>query len=363
MKHPPFGSYRAHETTNIYRTYGGSQYIRAGSVPSNAGVDTVFVDSARTVQSATGTALPSLSWVPPLTNMSGLVLAPNGWFAAFKDNTLYMSEPYRPHTWQYSMTFAKAIKGICVGAQVIVVTTVEATYIVSGPHPASVTSVTVPIPVGGISQRGMCNVEGGVAFLSNDGIVMVEGSQASLAEGQRYFTREVWRTMFGPELPNMTLAYHDGFVVATSYNAAIGFILQLDEAEGAMTRFDYQFNAMMRLPVLDTLYYAQADKVYRFREGTPLLLSWISKQVIMPEYTKFGIGFARMSGSGEILVLLYADEQLVHQESLNATDRTKYFRLPPNPGHLKWQVEISSSGSAVLEDIAFAHTPEELKSV
>jgi hypothetical protein len=295
------------------------------------------------------------------------VLAPNGWFAAFKDNMLYMSEPYRPHTWQYSMTFAKSITGICVGSQSIVVTTREATYIVTGPHPASVNSMTVPIPVGGITQRGMCAIEGGVAFLSNDGIVVVAGSQASLAESQRYFTREKWREMYGDALDTMVLAYHDGCVVATSSNAAKGFILELDEAEGAMTRFDYKFSCVMRLPVLDTLYYAEVvgtrNKIYRFREGAPLDLAWKSKQLITPGFIKLGVGFARMSGSGQISVYLYADGTLLHTEALQASDRTKYFRLPSHPGSLKWQVEVSMGGLSVLENIAFAHTPDELKSV
>ena len=361
MTHPDFATFRPRKQANIYRTYGGSQYIRAGFTPNPT--DVIWDDTAHTVQSAVGTALQSLSWQVPPVGIHGLVLAPNGWFAAFKENMLYMSEPYRPHVWPYSMTFTKAITGICVGSQSIVVTTREATYIVTGPHPASVTSTTVPIPVGGISQLGMCVVEGGVAFLSHDGIVIVEGSQASLDVGQRYFTRETWRKMFGAELPNMTLAYHDGCVVATSRNTPLGFILELDEAEGAMTRFDEQFTCMMRLPVLDTLYYAKSGKIYEFRGGTPMILEWTSKQLITPEYTKFGVGFARMSGTGQILVLLYADGAFLHQETLNALDRTKYFRLPSHPGSLKWQVTVSMGEACALEDLAFAHSPEELKQV
>jgi hypothetical protein len=366
MLHPPFVGYRPFKQANIYRTYGGSQYIKAGNTTT---LIVYFLDSARTVQSATGTALPSLSWVPPVTGLFGLVLAPNGWFAAFKDNMLYMSEPYRPHSWQYSMTFAKSITGICVGSQVIVVTTREATYIVTGPHPASVTSMTVPIPVGGISHRSMCAVEGGVAFLSNDGIVVVEGSQASLDVNQRYFTRETWRNMFPAEvLERMTLAYHDGVVVAVPYemppsNILTGFLLELDEAKGAMTRYDRVHTALMRLPVLDTLYYAENSHIYRFREDVQVSAYWSSRQFISPRYVKLGIGFARMSGSGSITVMLIADDALIHTQALNPADRTKYFRLPPHPGALKWQINISVDGPASLLDIAFAQSPDELKDI
>jgi len=368
---PSQGQYRPYKQTNVYRTYGGSQYIRAGHF---SGYD--FIDSARTVQSDAGTSLQSLTWVLPVIGLFGLVLAPNGWFAAFKDNILYMSEPYRPHTWQYTMTFAKKITGICIGAQVIVVTTGEATYVVTGPHPASVTSMTVPIPVGGVSHRGMCAVEGGVAFLSHDGIVVVEGSQASLEISHRYFTREVWRAMFSPVLTSLALAYHDGCVVATSFYLPFGsgtpppgFVLELDEAEGAMTRFDYLFDSMMRLPAQDTLYYSVGPNIYRFREGTPLPATWNSKMFITPRYTKLGIGFARMSGVGSVKVDLYADGGatpgmvLVYSVTLNAADLTKYFRLPSHRGALKWQVCVTLTGSSVVEDLAFAQSPAELMDV
>jgi hypothetical protein len=295
--------------------------------------------------------------------MFGLVLSPNGWFAAFKGNTLYMSEPYRPHTWPYSLTFAKSIVGICVGPQSLIVTTGEATYIVNGPHPHSANSMELPIPVGGISQRGMCKVDGGVAFLSHDGVVIVEGSSASLGFSQRYFTRAAWRENFGSALDTLALAYHDGFLVAVSYAAPIGFLLEMDEAEGAMTRFDYQLGALMRLPILDTLYYSLNGKIYRFREGNALNAAWHSKQFISPGYQKFGIGFARMAGSGTIVVTVFADEVLIHTQTLNASERTKYFRLPPYRGALKWQFRVTTTGPCQLEDIAFAQSPDELKGV
>jgi mRNA-degrading endonuclease toxin of MazEF toxin-antitoxin module len=349
--------YRPFKQANVYRTYGGPQYIRAGSTTTN-----VFIDSARTVTTI-GVALASLTWVLPPTGMFGLVLAPNGWFAAFKGNTLYMSEPYRPHVWPYSMTFPKAIMGICVGPQGIVVATMEATYIVTGPHPHSANSMELPIPVGGISQRSMCKVDGGVAFLSHDGIVVVQGSDASLDMSQRYFTRATWRSNFGSALPSMALAYHDGFLVAVSYLTPIGFLLEMDEAGGAMTRFDFQYDALMRLPMLDTLYYSYNGSIYRFREGNAMGASWYSKQFISPKYLKLGVGFARMRGSGFIQIMLLADEVLIFSQSLDPSTRTKYFRLPPNAGALKWQFRVVVNGPCSLEDMAFAQSPDELKNV
>jgi hypothetical protein len=366
---PNKGAYRPYKQTNVYRTYGGPQYIKAGKT-GGAGSAT-FVDSARTVSSQTadaGTALQSLTWVPPISWLFGLVLAPNGWFAAFRDNILYMSEPYRPHTWQYTITFAKDIVGICVGPQSIVVTTKEATFIVSGPHPASVTSMMLPVPMGGVSHKSMCMVEGGVAFLSNDGVVVVEGSQASLELSHKYFTRDTWRTQFGPHLGAMAVAYHDGCLVAVSNANPCGFIIDMDEADGAMTRFNYTLDALLRLPFLDTLYYSEvaSGKVFRFREGDPLMANWASKQFITPRYTKFGIFFARMSGTGKVTIYAYKDgeETIFFTRYFDpVATKTVYQRMPPSPGHTKWQFRVILENGAVLEELAFAHSPDELKNV
>jgi hypothetical protein len=363
MEHPPFQIpnteyfYRPYKQSNIYRTYGASQYLKAGSIGG-----TVFTDAARTATSA-GTALPSLKWVVPPSSMSGLINCANGWFAAFRDNNLYMSEPYRPHTWPYSMTFPKAIKGICAGPQGIIVTTAETAYLVLGSHPASAQQQELPIPVGGVSQRGMCKVEGGVVYISNDGLVVVSGSSASLDVSQRYFTREKWRSLYGAQLPNMNLGYQDGFIICASTAAPLGFMLQLDEADGQMTRFDYQVDCILRLPVLDTLYYAANEKVWRFREGSDLDASWYSKEFLFPKYIKFGIGYARMTGTGQILIQLYAEDVAIHTELLDPSLGQKYFRLPSHRGSMKWQFKITTTGSCTLDVMAFAQTMDELKNV
>lgn len=359
---PDFTGYRPRGNVNIYRTYGTASYLKIPLVVSPPG----YMDFTRTLDSVS-VALRSLEWVPPVPALAGLVQLPNGWFAAYKDNVLYMSEPYHPHAWPYSISFPKSIKGICAGAQSLVVTTAETCYVVLGPHPAAVNQVETQIPVGGISQRSMVKFEQGVAYLSNDGIVVVQGSSASLELSQMFFTRENWRDAFGDYLSSLVLAYHDGFLVCVSTTDTVGFLVRLDEATGAFCRFDYQFNSLMRLPVQDTLYYVSNRYLYRFRASSPLSAVWLSKTFIYPTYTKFGIGFARMTGSpgSLITVELFCDEAPVYSKTLDPSvaGGTTYFRLPAHRGGLKWQFRVTTSGDCELQVLSFAHSPDELKHV
>lgn len=375
---PTYGApYKSYSKTTIYRTFGTQTYLKTGAtLYSGAQTGTpVYLDSARTVTNV-GTALISLDWVPPPVWLEGFVACPNGWFAAFRDNILYMSEPYRPHTWQYSMTFPVAITGICSGPQSLVVATKSAFYYVMGPHPASVNQIELDVAVGGVSQGSMTKVTGGVAALTNDGILLIQGSMASLETSQRYWTREIWQAKYGVFLhtAQMFLSFHDGNIVCASNQNPIGFMLNLNT--GALTEFESAatrvYNCLMRLPLEDALYTAISDgsliRILRFGAGTTYLdSSWASKENIFPQYVKFGAGFARLSGSGSIRIELWADgvrlTWITLAGSWDGTSTGQYFRFPPHCGSLRWQIQMALFGGVRLRELALAQDYSELRSV
>jgi len=357
---PSFTGYRGYSDTNVYRTFGGTAaYLKIEK--STVSTD-VYEDSTHKASNV-GTALESVDWDKPPSQMAGLKIMPQGWFAAFNGNTLYMSEPYRPHAWPYSITFPEGIRGICPAAQGLVVTTFSKTYIVLGAHPASANQMELPIPVGGASHIGMCNIEGSVAFISHDGIVLVQGSQASLKFSEQLFTREVWRERYGTILSSMRLSYHDGFLIASSavadsVSGEYGFIVRVDEAAGSFTRYNRIINTTARLPVLDTLYFTRSDdgvsgrNVYAFNEGEVHSYTWKSKDFIFPNSVKFGAFYIRSAGS--VSVLFYRDGVLIH--SVDVT--TGYYRLPPGEG-LRWSVTIG--GTAEVYEFVMAQSMGELR--
>lgn len=334
-----FVGYRPFSEYRILRTFGTTAaYLMVDAEPQ---APTVAIERGKK-PSPTGHALQSEAWTPPPDGLQGIVLAPNGWFAAFKGNTLYMSEPYRPHAWPYSMTFAKAIRGLCIGQQSIVVTTADGVYAVAGAHPSAAQQINLNAPQPGLAQRSMAQVEGAVAYASNDGIVFVSGSSASSEIGQRLFDRGTWRARYGNQISDasMRFAYHDGALVSASSGEANGFLLRMDEDVGSFTRLSARYDCMFLLPVNDALYYTVGNSLYQFRGGDPGVLTWHSKDFIFPMQNTFGAGFIRCDKPTTITI--YGDGVQVAQKTVTSG----HFRLPASmPRRLRWSFKLESAGA------------------
>ena len=355
----------------IYRTFGSnSDYISIDF----SGSSSPFVDSVHSPSSAGTTLRTTSAWKPPPTLLDttvGMHLTPNGWFAAAKGNTLYMSEPYRPHAWPYSMTFPRKIRGMCVGSQGIVVTTAEATYMVYGPHPASVTQQKLSVPVGGVSSKGMCNVEGGVAMITNDGIMFVNGTKASLEEGQRLFTREEWRARYENVLANMRLAYFDGKLLGclsvADTDGYYGFVLRTDEnkAAGNFSRSSLLVNAVAPFGLADRLYYTIGRNVYSFGQGGSYVgATWVSKEHLLSKPEAMAVLYVRSSGTATITLTCDGQPLLKNDGtafSISVSGAGGYYRLPSRGPGLRWQINVSSLDGVIYE-MVLASSMKELQS-
>lgn len=367
-----FAGYRPHEITKIYRTFGtNSSYIEADYTYTG---NQIGVDTSRKPKVG-GKALESTNWTPPPTGLQGIELTPNGWFAAFKGNTLYMSEPYRPHAWPYNLTFPKNIRGIKVGQQALVVTTVEGVYIVAGATPSAAQQMNLNLPQAGISQGSMVNVDGGVVYAANDGFVMVSGSSADISSSQKLFDRNSWRAMVGSQLSGATMkmAYHDGSLIAVGTatvpsGQAQGFLLKLDENAGSFTRLSTRFDAMFRLQVNDALYYSVGSTIYQFRASGAKRFDWHSKDYIFSAPVGFGAGAIRCDGA--VTLIIYADglevyrattlQMFVNNTAVTSSPiRMAYFRLPPIGRFIRWSVRLQST--APIHEFAIAGSMDELK--
>lgn len=352
---PTFTGYSPKSATNIYRTFGTN--------PNYFKIKTTLVSGATYKDetfkaSDVGVVLPSLEWDIPETGMTGLVTMPNGFFAAYKGSTLYFSEPFRPHAWPYAISFPNPITGICPDAQSLVVTTNSGAYMVLGSLPSNMSQQKLPIPQAGIAQRLMVNIEGAVAYASADGIVLVQGSQATMTLSQKFYSREDWRSTFASIADDARFGYTDGYLVLVSSQEAKGIIIRLDEAAGTLTQFNETFDSMFYLPITDTLYYSKGANVYRLRDvgGTSYTLDWWSKEFTLPSYANFGAFYIRCTAS--TTVTIYADGVFWHTFTAAATG---YYRLPAGKRSLRWSIRVQTTGK--IEEIAMAESMSEFRSV
>jgi hypothetical protein len=351
---PSFTGYRPPTgVVNVYRTFGtAANYYKIAVTQESP--TTQYLDLTYKA-SQVGATLPSLEWFVPEPEMFGLTALPNGSFAAFKDNVLYMSEPYYPHAWPYSMSFPKNIKGMRMAAQALVVTTEDGCYNVLSSHPKNMRSQLLSSPQSGISHRSMAVVDGGVAFLSNDGIVIVEGSQASL-QSDAIFTRETWRAVYGDVLDDMWVGHHDGHLIGASASESTGFIIRMERGGASYSRWPQEVDALFRLQVTDSLYYATGAAVYAFRAGSALELDWWSKDFILGKPTNFGAFYIRTTGSVD--VELFLDNVSWYTFTAAATG---YYRLPAGKKGLCWSVRVQTSAN--IQEMILAEGMGELRSV
>jgi hypothetical protein len=352
---PSFTGYIPKSTVNIYRTFGTNPtYFKITTTSLGGGV---FKDETYK-SSDIGVALPSLDWDLPESGMTGLVSMPNGFFAAYKNNMLYFSEPFRPHAWPYGMSFPNNITGICTDAQSLVVTTNTGGYMVLGSLPSNMSQQKLPLPQAGIAQRLMVNLEGAVAYASSDGIVLVQGSQSTMTLSQKFYSREDWRSTFATIADDARFGYTDGYLVMVSSQEAKGIIIRLDEAAGTLTQFNETFDSMFYLPITDTLYYSKGAAVYRLRDGSAsyYTLDWWSKEFTLPNFTNFGAFFIRCTAS--TVVSIYVDAALWHTFTAATTG---YYRLPAGKRAVRWSVRVQTTGK--IEEIALAESMSEFRSV
>lgn len=346
-----FAGYRPFNKHRIYRTYGTTPSYIGAEV---TGTSPVYIDASR-APSAVGTTLQSTEWDPAPDGLQGAAYLAGGIFAVFKGNALFVSEPYRPHAFPYIFTFPAAIRGICAAQQSLVVTTADGLYILAGSVPASMQPVKVSTPQPGVAQRSMVNIDGGVAYASQDGIVLVDGSSASMTASQKLFGRTKWREMYGAILndASMRFSFHDGYLVVSSNTAGTGFTLRFDEDVGSLSRQKQRMDTTSLLPVQDALYYSDGATVYRFQGGSDLAFDWHGRDEIFPRPQAFGAGFLRGSA---VTLKLYMDGVLVFDRLV----QPGYFRLPSElPRCLRLSARMQGTG--VVHELCLGRSMAELQ--
>lgn len=348
-----FTGFRPFSVYRTYRTIGASpSYLLV-----HEGTETTYTDLSHKASDVTG-SLDTVDYEAPPPLLDAMVRTAGGSFVGFKGSTLFVSEPFRPHTWQYQATFPKNIRGVVAASQALIVTTAEGCYVVLGSHPSALQLLRLPVPQAGIAQRSMADLDGVTVFASNDGIVGVTGAQASLRQSQELFVRDDWQARYGSILSDasMRFAWHDGRLVATSANAALGFVLSLDEGGARQyTRFDEQMDAMFQLPVADSLYFSKGANIYQFRAGSAYTYTWWSRDFIFTQPRNLGAGYIRCSAP--VTMTLYMDGVQWWTGAVSSG----YFRLPAGRTALRWSVKLQ--GAATVEELYIARTMQELKRV
>ena len=336
----------------FYRTYPGSptEYFLLNNTPVP-----VVAGTASLVDNSTGplsvTTLQTQEWDEPPPNLKFLTYAGNGSFCAAVGKDLAFSEPYRPHAWPYRMLFPNTITGIIEVEGGVLVSTTEKPYYVSGSHPEQMSMQVINSDQAAISGRAMARVEGRAIYASNDGLVAASAGRASIESSQQLFTRNDWRDVFKTHFSKLSLAAWDGLLFGVIDGASTGhFIVRLDEAPGySLLDVGSNLLGVAFSPTMDKTTLLYSDGFAEFGVGSPLALTWHSKEFEFPRAISFGAAIARFNGTFSLDIR--KDGVSIHTQALSGSGET-HFRLPAVGVGKQWQVRITGTGTIKSVELA-----------
>lgn len=287
---PPSGKY-GWSAIRIYRSVGGStgaNYAFVAEIPLN---QSSYTDDLRAA--SLGSALPTIGWTPPPSNLSGIVSMAGGVLAGFVGNTVYFSEPYFPHAWptRYALNVPHQIIGLGAVGSTLVVMTDLFPYIITGITPGAMSVEKVSIAEPCVSKRSIAVDETGVVYASPNGLVNI-GRGAQGVVTNNLFRRDEWQeyapnTLVGASFEGR---YFGFFQSPTKGNRAL--VLTRDDVP-ALSFFDAAaLGAHVDGRNAKLFYVAQADgKIYEADadDARPFSYQWMSKRFVLPAASSFSV--------------------------------------------------------------------------
>lgn len=356
------GRYMSVDRVRIYETVTGvsqTAYHLSKEV-ALAGSSAVQISVANALVAINPT-LETIGWDLPPAGLQGLQPLPFGSYALFRANELWFTEPFRPHTTpgKYVLTFPNNIKSIKSTAFGLIVVTTAQGYLVTGVSPDSMSYTALPVRSSIVNKRAI-TTHGNVAwYAGEDGVVMVQGANATLEPWQKLFTREKWRSRYSGLLESLVLASHDGYLVGL-FPTGDGFMFRLDEEAGEFVRISQTGYCGFVLPQTDGLYIGTDYGIVQYASGEPGTARWWSKEFTLPKPASFGA--IEICGSGQIIVSIQGDG-VSQSVTVNATARGAMVRLQAGWKAQRWMFMLTVPSTGYVTSVRIAETPQELAGV
>lgn len=401
----------------IYRSVTGASSVNYQLVAEIPIATTSYADTVTVVN--LGQTLPSLYWTPPPDDMKGLVALPNGILAGFKNNEVWLSEPFYPHAWPdtYVLTTEFPIVGLGVYENTLVVMTTKNPYLITGSHPSAMSQAKLPMQQPCVSKRSIESDQFGVLYASPNGLVAIgPGVQDVITQG--LYTRDEWQqllpeTMLGVVYNNMYIGFYltsDGIkslvlsrndTPPLSYLSASATAAFVERSTGAVYTVSSLDNKIYKLDSDDvnSQTYEWKSKMFILSEPTNFgamkvqgdfeymqdvdaynafvaeivayneaLFASVGSQPLAPlngfmlnEYTLNGSQLKDIPPFGDVRtinVILYADGKEIYSTGITSPDPV---RLPANVKAYDWEVKIS--GNTPVRSFAMATSIGELRQV
>jgi len=291
--------------------------------------------------------LPSQYFEVPPDDLSGLVVMPQGFFAAFKGSTLYFSEPYQPHAWpsRYALTVEHPIVTMAVNGNTLFVITEKVPVAITGSSPSSMSQSALPSNYSGTSLRGVLVMNDNIIYVTNVGLVAVRGFESILLT-RRIYSKEQWQalnpsTMFLEEHKNRIHVFHDNGVLIMYPRAAVTDYVDNNDITTVfgLTTSDRKVGVALNDHTTDTLYVAIGFTLWNYSGSSKNdTLTFKSKELFFDKPVSFSV--VRVSADGYPLTLnIYTDKKLAQVVTI-VDDKAK--KIPFIRKSKTWELEVVS---------------------
>jgi hypothetical protein len=305
-------------TKRIYRTDGTKadfQLVAEGITAATYSDTTLSVNIP-------GDSLISQTWVPPPTNMTGLVGMSNGIMAGFYDNMVCLSEPYQPHAWpeDYRFKMADAVIGLAAFDTNLVVATKGVPVVLSGYEPAqmSVTRHVKPFPC--LSRASVVSVGDAVAYATKNGMVRVNLAGVDVFTGP-LFAPVDWNNL---QPSSLRCVFDGGRLFICSAPAKQIYILNIQDG-GAMSIAYQGVDVAYVDQWTGFFYFASGGDIYEFDSftGIPLMQDWWSKEYLLSTPVNLGAAIVEYdedySASAQVSLNAYRASIIAANQAAMAT--------------------------------------------
>lgn len=308
------------------------------------------------------TTLQSGDYSKPPVTLKGLTAINNAILVGFVENTLYFSEPGKPHAWpvRYVTTLEHKIVGLAAISGSLLVLTEAYPYLLSGTNPAVMDSRRIDVNYPCVSSRSIVNTNVGVMYATHDGIVIFSIGSGPLLATKALYNSETFATDL--DASTIVAAYYDDQYIASHSTGS--FVLELTPEGAVFLDCDETFSATWYDTLTNKLYFTRPNDndVYLWDDPdeSPLTMEWKSKTFKFPDYVNLGAArvVADYTESSSMVFKLWVDKQLKMTRTI-VDD--KPFRLPT--GYRTDTVEIGIEGNTRVRALHVAETVTGLKQI
>jgi hypothetical protein len=215
---------------------------------------------------ALGEVCPSLDWLPPPTDIKGLVAMSGGFMAAYSGRNLVCSEPYLPHAWPsaYSYPVQYDILGIVPVSGGAIIVTNGRQYAALGATPSTLQTHQLELDAGCVSRDSIIDMGEYAVYASTIGLIKV-GLQGVELLSQDAFTRHAWLSVNPASIKAMRIKH---YYVFQSDNTPV---YVLDTQTSTFTRTD----KLNLTQFYRGFYDPTGDLTYAIKHDTTLTLNTI----------------------------------------------------------------------------------------